>query len=54
MPPGLRRMVRQAITAVLGPPELAAVDLLGRYRLTAGLSRDGAARERHREPDAGS
>jgi hypothetical protein len=54
MAPGLRRLVRQAIIAVLGPPELAGVDLLGRGRLTAGLSRDGAAREGHLEPEAGS
>jgi hypothetical protein len=54
MAPGLRRLVRQAIIAVLGPPELAGVDLLGRGRLTAGQSRDGAARERHPEPEAGS
>ncbi len=53
MPPGLRRLVRQAIIAVLGPPELAAVDLLGHYRLTAGQSHDGAARERHTEAEAG-
>jgi hypothetical protein len=53
MPPGLRRLVRQTVIAVLGPPELAAVDLLGHYRLTAGQSRDGAARERHTEAEAG-
>jgi len=53
MPPGLRRLVRQAVIAVLGPPELAAVDLLGHYRLVAGQSRDGAARERHTEAEAG-
>jgi hypothetical protein len=54
MAPGLRRLVRQAIVAVLGPPDMAAVDLLGHYRLMAGLSRDGAAPERHHEPEAGS
>jgi hypothetical protein len=54
MPPGLRRLVRQAVIAVLGPPELAAVDLLGHYRLAPGLSRDGVAREHHPEPEAGS
>jgi hypothetical protein len=54
MAPGLRRLVRQAIIAVLGPPELPAVDLLGHYRLTAGQSRDGTAREHHPGPEAGS
>jgi len=53
MPPGLRRLMRQAVIAVLGPPELAAVDLLGHYRLAAGQSRDGAAGERHPEAEAG-
>jgi hypothetical protein len=54
MPPGLRRLVRQAVIAVLGPPELAAVDLDGHYRLTAGQSHDGAAPEHHPGPEAGS
>jgi hypothetical protein len=45
--------VRQII-AVLGPPELAARDLSGQYRLAYQLPGDGAARARHADREAGS
>jgi hypothetical protein len=51
MPPGARRLIRQIIVTVLGPPELAAVDLFGAYRLTA---RDGVVVERDAESEAGA
>jgi hypothetical protein len=54
MPPGPRRLARQIIVAVLGPPELAAHDLFGQYRLAYEPPRDGAARERYADPEVGS
>jgi len=50
MPPDARRLIRQVIVAVLGPPELAGVDLFGSCR----LARDSLARQRAPEPEAGS
>ena len=54
MPPGPRRLVRQIIVAVLGPPELAAHDLFGQYRVAYQLPHDGAARARYAGREAGS
>lgn len=44
--------MREIIVAVLGPPELAAHDLFGRYRLASELARDGAAGGRYADREA--
>jgi hypothetical protein len=54
MAPGPRRLLREIIVAVLGPPELGAHDLLGRYRLAYELPRDGATRARYADREPGS
>jgi hypothetical protein len=46
--------VREIIVAVLGPPELAAHDLLGQYRVAYELPRDGAGRTRFANREAGT
>ena len=54
MPPGPRRLVREIIVAVLGPPELAAHDLFGQYRVAYQLPHDGAGWARFADREAGS
>jgi hypothetical protein len=54
MPPGPRRLLREIIVAVLGPPELVAYDLLGHYKLAYELPRDGAAQARYVDREAGT
>jgi hypothetical protein len=46
--------VREIVVAVLGPPELAAHDLLGQYRVAYEMLRDGAGRARYADREAGS
>ena len=53
MPPGPRRLARQIIVAVLGPPELAAHDLFGQYMRAYEQADDSPARERCADREAG-